>query len=263
MKSIILRSKKRILSSRHGLFRSQSQEGLEFDELVEYDYQSDAKKIDWHSFARTGKLYQKRFVNEQARQILIAPILTGSLLFGYERLLSHKVLEVVSLLSFSALLGKDQLHLAPIIEDRAHLYHPKNFLDLEQRLQEISKITLLGKAFRFDCATFFAYPKSMIIFVGDFLYEPDLALLATKHDVVCIVLRQSLIPFSQPLEMVDNITLHKRGLTLGHKAIRHYTSKRQAHHQTLFQKWRQAGIDYTVIEDEPIFQKLQLFFGRR
>ena len=263
MKSIVLRSKKKILASRHGLFAARTAEGIDFDELVEYDYQSDAKKIDWNSYARTGKLYQKRFISEHSRHILIAPILTGSLHFGYDRLLFEKVVEAVSLLSFSALLAKDLVHLAPIVEESVQLTRLTNFVEAEKELERLANTKIVGKGFKCDLNRLYPHPKSLLIFIGDFLYTPDLKLLAAKHDVVCILFRQTLLPFLEPVETTDNVTMKKKGSLFDTKGIAHYTRRREALHSELFEAWRRDRVDYVVIEEEPIFEKLRLFFGRR
>ena len=263
MKSVILRAKKRVLSSRVGLFQSRSKEGVDFDELVEYDFQSDARKIDWLSYARTGELYQKRYLNENARNILIVPILTGSLLFGYDRLVYERVIEAAALLAFSAILGKDKTHILCIVGDKATSYHPQNFPQAQQALEKIAQSDILGVDFAYDFSRLFSHPKSLIVLLGDFLYRPDLKLIAAKHDVVCVMFQEPVIPYEEPINLTDNVTLQKRGTTLGKRAVQKYLQRREAFHQELASEWIRERIDHTIIENEPIFEKLQLFFGRR
>ncbi len=263
MRSFLIRAKKSVFNSQQGLLSASRGDGFDFEELREYDYQSDAKKIHWLSFARTQKLYQKEFISERSRNILIAPILTGSLWFGYEELLYERVLECAALLGYSALRSKDRATLAPIIQQEHRLYPLLNTAILEQRLETLAQLSLVQKEFSFDFDNFMKLPKSLIILIGDFLYKPNLRLIALKHDVVAIVLRQHLYPYKKACEVVDNITLKKRSIYLSQRAVASYSHKRQALHSQLFLEWQKIGVDYTIIDNEPLFERLKLFFGRR
>jgi uncharacterized protein (DUF58 family) len=56
--------------------------GMEFDQVVKYEFGDDVRDIDWNVTARLGEPYRKKFVEEREVTVLLVFEDTPSLLFG-------------------------------------------------------------------------------------------------------------------------------------------------------------------------------------
>src|SRR6195952_6131645 len=56
--------------------------GMEFDQVVKYEFGDDVRDIDWNVTARLGEAYRKKFVEERELMIIIVFEDTLSLQFG-------------------------------------------------------------------------------------------------------------------------------------------------------------------------------------
>lgn len=56
--------------------------GMEFDQVVKYEFGDDVRDIDWNVTARLGEPYRKKFVEEREVTVLLVFEDTASLLFG-------------------------------------------------------------------------------------------------------------------------------------------------------------------------------------
>ncbi len=266
-KNLLIKSKKEVFSQRNGVFKSQNiGDGFDFAELREYDYQSDAKKINWMAFAKTRELYQKEYNPELSRNITVLPIFTGSLFFGYERLLKDMVLEIAALLSYSALLSKDFLNSGYIKGEELFIKYLNSNCEIDKIIEKMSDLDIKGAKFFFDFNKLFykLIEKNLIILIGDFLYQADLTLLSKKHEVVCIVVRNRLKEEKAYLQLKDNITFKEKNFLLNKKGIDFYEKRVENLLYENYANFKKEGIDFIEIyENENIFRKLSLFFGNR
>ena len=257
MKSIILKAKKAVYSSQIGLFQApRSGEGYDFFDLEPYDFTSDAKRIHWPSYAKTRELYTKIFSKEERKNILLLPILSGSLHFGSTRLKSETLLEALAILAYSAFRYKEQL----FIFDR----QIKHIYELDLYLEKLANTPLLGKT------TTLNYLKNntphLTIVIGDFLEPLDLGFLAARDDLVALIVRDTL-ETSQVIEaranLVDTVSLSQKSANLASSMPTYHEKIAMALAKEL-DRFRSLGVEWLeLFEYEDVFTKLALFFRSR
>jgi uncharacterized protein (DUF58 family) len=93
----------------HSVFKGQ---GMNFDEVREYQPGDDVRTIDWNVTARMNHPFIKKFVEERELTLMLVVDLSGSGLFG-SRAQSKRELaaEIASVLAFSAIRNNDKVGL--------------------------------------------------------------------------------------------------------------------------------------------------------
>ncbi|WP_281951682.1 DUF58 domain-containing protein [Nitrosophilus kaiyonis] len=261
---LIIKTKKDIFSKSSGIFSAKTAgEGYDFYELKEYDLNSDARKIDWLISAKMQKPYVRVYQEEKLRNIVIIFLLSGSLFFGAKRLKLETLVEIFLLLGFSALKEREKLTAI----EKNNLKYIKNFFDLEDFAKNIDNKNIIGLKPDFKDINELFYKireKSLIVFLGDFLYEIDLSLFAKKHEVIAFVARDSIEKgFYKDLEFesVDNESLKKSSLSLRGKDFKTYGKNIEKVLDKNYINFRKNGIDFLEIFDiDDTFLKLNRFF---
>lgn len=91
--------------------------GMEFDQVVKYEYGDDIRDIDWNVTARLGEPYRKKFVEEREVTVLLAIEDSPSLLFGSgEQSKREALLELAGLVMLLGAVNRDRVgfvHAAP------------------------------------------------------------------------------------------------------------------------------------------------------
>jgi uncharacterized protein (DUF58 family) len=97
----------------HSVFKGQ---GMEFEEVREYQPGDDIRSIDWNVTARTGRPFIKKFMEERELTVMLLLDMSGSTYFGsVNKLKRHLAAELCSLLAMSAIKNNDRVGL---IEER-------------------------------------------------------------------------------------------------------------------------------------------------
>jgi uncharacterized protein (DUF58 family) len=93
----------------HSVFKGQ---GMNFDEVREYQPGDDVRAIDWNVTARMNHPFIKKFVEERELTLMLVVDVSGSGLFG-SRVQSKRELaaEIASVLAFSAIRNNDKVGL--------------------------------------------------------------------------------------------------------------------------------------------------------
>jgi uncharacterized protein (DUF58 family) len=93
----------------HSVFKGQ---GMNFDEVREYQPGDDVRSIDWNVTARMNQPFIKKFVEERELTVILAVDLSGSGLFGSgEQSKRELAAEIASVLAFSAIRNNDKVGL--------------------------------------------------------------------------------------------------------------------------------------------------------
>ncbi|MBK9138967.1 MAG: DUF58 domain-containing protein [Verrucomicrobia bacterium] len=93
----------------HSVFKGQ---GMNFDEVREYQPGDDIRSIDWNVTARMRHPYVKKFVEERELTVVLVVDLSGSGLFGSgEQSKRELAAEIASVLAFSAIRNNDKVGL--------------------------------------------------------------------------------------------------------------------------------------------------------
>lgn len=169
-------------------------EGFEFSELREYIYGDDVRKIDWKSTAKLGKPHVKVHREERELNVVISTMLSGSTYFGTVRQKCDYMAELVSVLGFSAVRNSD---LFSYINYADKLYHQsppsKKLYAVGKETEHAFGFNPLGKEADFsgwvDAMFNRIRKKSLLFLISDFVGDIDLKLLAKKHDVIALIVR--------------------------------------------------------------------------
>lgn len=108
--------------------------GMEFDQVVRYEYGDDVRDIDWNVTARLGEPYRKKFVEEREVAVLVVFEDSPSLGFGSgDTTRREALLELAGLLLLLAGVNRDRVALAhlrpsgpvfsPLVRGRGPVHH--------------------------------------------------------------------------------------------------------------------------------------------
>src|SRR5687768_6930661 len=91
----------------HSVFKGQ---GMNFEEVREYQPGDEVRSIDWNVTARMNHPFIKKFVEERELTVILVVDLSGSGLFGSgEQTKRELAAEIASVLAFSAIRNNDKV----------------------------------------------------------------------------------------------------------------------------------------------------------
>jgi uncharacterized protein (DUF58 family) len=251
--------------------------GVEFAEVREYQPGDDIRTIDWNVTARLGSAYVKRYLEERELTVVFVVDLSASGGFGSRvRTRGDLAAEVVAVLAFAAARNNDRVGLL-LATDRVEAYtQPRK--GRRHALRVISELlafapegrgTDLGVALTTLESSL--RRRAVIFLVSDFLatgYEPALARLARRHDLVAI---QIVDPRERELPDVGLVTLWDpesgdwRVVDTADREVRGRFSERgAAFDRGLERMLTERGADLLRLETgRPYAEPLLAFFRRR
>ena len=107
----------------HSAFKGQ---GMNFDEVREYQSGDEVKNIDWNVTARTGKPFVKQFVEERELTIMLMIDVSASGFFGSsEQTKRDLAAELGSMFAFSAIRNRDKVGLILFSDQIEHYLPPR------------------------------------------------------------------------------------------------------------------------------------------
>ena len=105
----------------HSVFKGQ---GMNFEEVREYQPGDDVRSIDWNVTARMNHPFVKKFVEERELTVMLLVDLSGSGLFGSVAQSKRELAaEIASVLAFSAIRNNDKVGLI-LVTDAVEKYIP-------------------------------------------------------------------------------------------------------------------------------------------
>lgn len=198
-KTIALKARKQVFGALSGnnisTFRG---EGFEFAELREYIYGDDIRTIDWKTTAKLGKPFVKVYHEERELNVVVSTMLAGSTYFGVERPKSEFIIELMAILGYSAIRNKD-LFSHMLFADKMYGYSKpsKKLFAVNKEVERALEFNVLGKPTDIDAwvaeLNKRVRKKSLLLLIGDFVGEVNLSLLAKKHDLVVLIVRDHFI----------------------------------------------------------------------
>jgi uncharacterized protein (DUF58 family) len=246
-------------------------EGYDFSELREYEDGEDVRKIDWVISAKIGKPYVKVFHAQRQLDINVVALLSGSIYFGSNIQKQELMTQICSMIGYSSISSSDSFTSFLANETLENITQKtKNIHSVEYMAQNIYNYNVIGKVIDYPLIMDQLYKqlgqKSIVFLVGDFLDcdQLDLKLIAKKHEVIAIVLRDRFEESPKALgsvELIDPATLQSQELVLSEKAIKEYRSHIQNYDKELFEKMKKWGISFTKIytDENPLVKLLKLF----
>ena len=256
LQKILVRARRQVFSEMVGNNPSIFQgEGYDFIELREYMPGDDIRHIDWNITAKLQKPYIKIFREERELNVVLASMLNGSVYFGSERFKQDVIAELVAMLSFSVIKNGDLLS-SYIFTDKleSHLKPSKKLFSVHKNVENILNFESLNhKAdYKVLCDTLFKRlkRKSLIIVIGDFFEIPDLKLLAKKHEVVAVVVRDILEEKPPKMGFASLMDPESGGVVEGdfnEATTKEYAKKVAAHDRELYARFRKDQIRFTKL----------------
>jgi len=273
LQKILVRARRQVFSEMVGNNPSIFQgEGYDFIELREYMPGDDIRHIDWNITAKMHKPFIKIFREERELNVVIVSVLNGSVHFGSKKFKQDVIADVVAQLSYSTLKNGDLLS-SYIFTDKmiSALKPSKKLHQIHKSVDEILNFDALNQKvdFKFLGDTLFRRlkRKSLILIVGDFFEIPDLKLLAKKHEVVALIVRDHLEE-RPPVMGFSSLVDPESGTVLegdfNKRSVEEYAKKVHAHDRELYATFRKHQIRFTkVYTDANVSVALRrLFEGR-
>jgi len=268
VKKIILKTKKQVygdmLGNNASLFQG---EGFEFSELREYVYGDDIRKIDWKTTAKLGKPFVKVYKEERELNVVVVSLLSGSTNFGTVRQKSDVMAEVVATLGFSAVKNSD-LFTHIIFSDKMYdISKPsKKIHSVHKAVDDVMGFDSLGKEGDYVALVQTLIKrlkkKSLLFIVSDFVGEIDLKLLAKKHDVFAVIVRDK---FEEDpaelgyLRLVDMESSKSIEGNIDGSMLKRYKKALHENDEKLYQQFKKQNVRFSKIytDEEPTLKLMR------
>jgi uncharacterized protein (DUF58 family) len=277
----------------HSVFKGQ---GMNFDEVREYQPGDDVRAIDWNVTARMNHPFIKKFVEERELTLMLVVDVSGSGLFG-SRAQSKRELaaEIASVLAFSAIRNNDKVGLLLFTDEVEKFIPPRKgrshvlrvirevlFFEPKQRGTElVQALEFMGRVLPH---------RAIAVVISDFISPPQRAAAVSsaarsqnplppelqtalrianrKHDVVAVQItdRYELeLPALGRLILEDAETGEIVEINTGHATSRDAFALRQEKQRNdLARQFRSSGVDTIQLRtDEPYSAALGKFFESR
>jgi len=226
----------------------------------------DIRHIDWNITAKLKKPYIKIFREERELNVVIASMLNGSVYFGSKRFKQDVIAEVNALLSFSTIKNGDMLSSYIFAEKMfSHLKPSKKLFQVHRSVQEIVEFEPLNhKAdYKAMADTLFKRLRRKC----DFFEVPDLKLLAKKHEVIAIIVRDRLEEHPPEMGFRSLVDPESGSVLEGDfnaQTVKDYAKKVLLHDRELYATLRKHQIRFgKIYTDENVSVGLRrLFEGR-
>jgi uncharacterized protein (DUF58 family) len=158
----------------HSVFKGQ---GMNFEEVREYQPGDDVRSIDWNVTARMNHPFIKKYVEERELTLMLLVDLSGSGIFGSGPQTKRELAaEIASVLAFSAIRNNDKVGLILFTEEVEKYIPPKK--GRRHVLRVIREILLFQPARRgtrfseaLDVLNRLARRHAIVVIISDFLFE--------------------------------------------------------------------------------------------
>lgn len=196
IKQIELRTNRLVTESLAGQYHSVFKgQGMNFDEVREYQPGDEVRTIDWNVTARMNHPFVKKFVEERELTVMLIVDVSGSNLFGSGSQTKRELAaEIASVLAFSAIRNNDKVGLL-LFSDRVEKFVPprKGKRHVLRVIREIMVFQPEHRQTRVDEALQFLLRvtkhRSIAVLVSDFLNPLPASLLRQvnrRHDLVAV-----------------------------------------------------------------------------
>jgi len=273
LQKILVRARRQVFSEMVGNNPSIFQgEGYDFIELREYMPGDDIRHIDWNITAKMQTPFIKIFREERELNVVTVSILNGSVHFGSKKFKQDTIAEVSALLGFSTLKNGDLLSSYIFTDTMVSNSKPsKKLQQIQKTTDEILNFDAINQKVDFKVISDTLYKrlkrKSLILIVGDFFEIPDFKLLAKKHEVLAIIVRDHLEE-NPPQMGFSSLVDPESGATLegdfNKSSVNTYAKKVKAHDHKLYEAFRKHQVRFTKVYTDSIasVELRRLFEGR-
>ena len=270
LKALQLKARHQVytLLSGHNLSKLHG-EGYDFAELREYQMGDDIRKINWTITAKLGKPHIKELHANRELSVVVCALMDGSLYFGSGNAKQEKLTEVATVLAYAAQHSGDLFTGLRYMQEQTYSTVPtKQVYHIEQFSKTLYESPLLSTTLESTPAIQNLFKRihkpSLVFVVGDFLEEVDLSLLAQKHEVIAIIIRQQEEETPKKLGEVSFNDPHngeKLDTYFGRNSIERYLAQLKENDEKLMAHFSRYDIRSVKIftEDEVVGKLIQLF----
>lgn len=264
LQTILLKAKKDLYTHLHGgnLSRILAQ-GYDFAELREYHSSDDIRHISWINSAKLGQLYVKKMHEERELNVAVCTLIDGRFMVGKKlEVLTH----ILATLGYSAYEANETFFSIVMCGSKVKCSPPtKNIEQIEQSIDDVYRLKLLNTIVDYGKVESELLSKveakSLLFIIGDFLEPIDMAILAQKHEVIVIIIRDEFEENPTPLpntQLIDPRTTQTLNQTLSKRAIKHYKKRLAEHDKRLIEYLYAHNIRFVKIYgEEEVLQKLE------
>jgi len=252
-------------------------QGIEFDEVREYQPGDDTRAIDWNVTARTGLPFIKRFVEERELIVMFLVDMSGSGVFGsIEKTKNEIAAEICSLMAFSAIKNNDKVGLI-VFTDTVEFYLPpeKGTRHVLRLIEEILNFKPHGK--KTDISAALDYlgrvisKKTVTFLISDYLdtgYKQKLKVMNKRHDLIAVTIkdpREIELPKLGLIKLLDSETGEKIIIDTNNGKARNWYKARALERKGQLKKiFASSGIDQIDIQtDQDYLKSITSFFLNR
>ena len=270
LKKILVRARRQVFSELIGnnpsIFHG---EGYDFIEMREYMPGDDIRRIDWNVTAKMRQPYIKVFKEERELNVVLASMLNGSVHFGSKKFKQEFIAEIMALLSFSTIRNGDLLS-SFIFADKLYKQNrpSKKIHAVQSLVSEVLDFDALHKKADYKQLSEELMKrlkrKSLIIVIADYFDLPDFKVLARKHEVLAIIIRDR-VEEHPPAFGFSTLQDPESGAELegdyNKSTIKAYEAKVAAHDHKLYETLRKDQVRFVKIyTDEHAVVKLKRLF---
>jgi len=258
----------------HSTFKGQ---GMEFEEVREYQAGDDIRTIDWNVTARQGRPFIKRFREERELTVMLLLDISGSQGFGTAGQLKRELAaEVGATLAFSAIRNNDKVGLIAFSDRIEKCVKPdKGTRHVLRVIRELLTMEATGRgtdvAGALDYLNLVSRRRAVVFLISDLQaadYSRSLRIARRRHDMVPVVIadpRETAMPKVRLVELQDCETGERVLVDTSRAAFRdaYRRSAEQAAEarRRLFLRMRLDSIELTT--GEPFVEPLTKFFRVR
>jgi len=269
----------------HSVFKGQ---GIEFDEVREYQFGDDIRAIDWNVTARTGKPHIKKFVEERELAVMILVDASRSSQFASVNMLkSQLAAEISALLAFSAINNNDKVgliiftdkiekfipprkgkkHVLRVIREVLYFQPDGHKTDILQALEYLNRVTT-RKTISFLLSDFIFDQNNQSHGTFEDAFRKKLSATNKRHDLIAITLndqKESVLPDAGILSLEDAESGQRLQIDSSDPHIRkHYQIINQSRIQQREQVFKSTGVDFIdVYTDVSYVDAIIKFFYKR
>lgn len=258
----------------HSVFKGQ---GVEFEEVREYQHGDDIRTIDWNVTARMGAPFVKRYREERELTVMLMVDASSSSIFGTaEKMKGELAAELSAVLAFSAIKNNDRVGLILFTDEVEKFIPPKKGKKHVLRLiRELLTFEPTGGSTNIKTAIDFMAKiltrKSVVFLLSDFMsvgYDDALRIANKKHDLITISItdpREVEMPPIGFLELQDAETGETIVIDTYDAAVRNqFTKTAEADTTRLVKNFKRMKVDHVPVRtDFPYIDPLVRFFKQR
>lgn len=253
---ILLQTKKKLFLNLHGEHQSTfSGNGMDFKEVREYDTSDDIRHINWKVTARTMKPSVNIFNETKQLSIVLVYLNSGGLSFGEEKLKKDIAVEVLTSLGFATISNNDMLTTIFYSNNDIKFHKPtkhKSIIDIN--FETSINLDPLGNDIDYKKLNQYLLnkikKKSIIFLIGDFLDFDDFNMIASKHELYCVILRDKSeedLNLLGEYNFIDTSSLDQQNIDIDKQSINKYNKLFKAQDIKLYQHLKSNRISYQKI----------------